>query len=153
MQEKIDPHYDVRQVLKSDVLCLKQVIKLEKSIFPKHESLAQDFHEHLGKHARLFAIILHEDVCGYGIARFTKAKGYIDKLAIREESRRKGMGKAILTEMIQWLHSLNVESISLCVLETREYARKLYEKCGFQAKRTRKNYYKSGKHAIQMILE
>jgi ribosomal protein S18 acetylase RimI-like enzyme len=50
---------------------------------------------------------------------------------VRPEARGDGVGEALVAAVVRWASARNAASVHLWVFETNEYARKLYERCGF----------------------
>jgi ribosomal protein S18 acetylase RimI-like enzyme len=65
------------------------------------------------------------------------AGGEIDFLGVREDSRRRGIGRKLLQRALYWLfEEKNVTPITLTVLGKNMEARSLYESVGFRLKYT-----------------
>ncbi|MDX9834961.1 MAG: ribosomal protein S18-alanine N-acetyltransferase [Desulfobulbus sp.] len=80
-------------------------------------------------------------VQGYAFFRTCRPECELLRLAIEPESRRGGLGSALLDEA---LGSLTKEGYTCCYLEVRrsnEGAYRLYERSGFRQTGLRKNYY------------
>ncbi len=70
---------------------------------------------------------------------------YISKLVVCPESRRQGLGSALIKRaQSKYTH------LSLHVATEREAALALYLKMGFTVQRTIKNYYMEGRDALSM---
>lgn len=70
-------------------------------------------------------------------------EGYINNIAVLKESRRKGVAKALLTEIIRYAVLKGLVFISLEVRQTNTPAQNLYSSFGFKEEGRRKNYYKN----------
>ena len=84
------------------------------------------------------------DLLGYVWARFVLDEGDIGNVAVAPDSRRRGIGAALLKVLF-------ADVLQLEVRESNLAARRLYEKNGFEIVGKRKNYYeKPAEDAILM---
>ncbi|KAM7275116.1 hypothetical protein ACFE04_016982 [Oxalis oulophora] len=117
---------------------IEDIVKIERKIFPKHESLAFSFHQELNK--KNSGLLYLEDIdnngpqiVGYVMYSFPSSLfASITKLAVKENSRRQGYGEALLKAAIEKCKTRKVQRISLHVDPLRESAVNLYKKFGFQ---------------------
>ena len=93
-------------------------------------------------------------IAGYIVARETAGELHINNVAVRSEYRRRGIGAAMLDQVI---HEARLRKANTAFLEVRSAnhaAQALYEKCGFRAIARRANYYSDPKEdAVVMSLE
>ncbi|KAK9205367.1 hypothetical protein WN943_015634 [Citrus x changshan-huyou] len=84
-----------------------EIVKMEKKIFPKHESLARSFDEELKKkNSGLLYIPIHGQVVGYVMYAWpTSLSASITKLAVKESYRGQGHGEVLRN---QWKIQLQV---------------------------------------------
>ncbi len=82
-----------------------------------------------------------EQVLGYCDIRLLAGEGEIERICVRPDCRRLGVGRMLMNEMINsaWWHG--ARGISLEVRESNDAARRLYETFGFAQEGVRKNYY------------
>ncbi|GAY68844.1 hypothetical protein CUMW_267330 [Citrus unshiu] len=80
-----------------------EIVKMEKKIFPTHESLARSFDEELKKKSSgLLYIQIHGQVVGYVMYAWpTSLSASITKLAVKENYRGQGHGEALLEAAIK----------------------------------------------------
>lgn len=78
---------------------------------------------------------------------------HIHDLAVAPPCRRRGVGSALLAELVRVARCRGVARIRLEVRVTNEAARRFYEKHGFQAVRRLARYYGDGGAALQMELD
>lgn len=69
-------------------------------------------------------------------------EGYMGNLAVIDAYRRKGIGKALMLELIKECQALNLAFVTLEVRSSNEPAIRLYQNLGFTQVGCRKNYYK-----------
>lgn len=135
---------------------VEEIVKMEKKIFPKHESLARSFDEELRKKncGLLYTIDLHGEVVGYVMYSWPSSlSASITKLAVKENHRGKGHGEALLKAAIEKCRTRNVHRISLHVDPLRIPAMRLYQKLGFQVDSLIKSYYSADRDANRMYLD
>ncbi|KAI5083730.1 hypothetical protein GOP47_0003473, partial [Adiantum capillus-veneris] len=146
---------------------LQQILKLERRIFPKHESLASTMQLDLKKKnlGVLFAVDHHpcnvdeqhtDTVCvaGYVIYSFTSSlAASIVKLAVRECYRKQGYGQALLKAAIVKCQTRPICRVTLHVDPTREAAMGLYKKMGFRTDTIVLDYYAPRRDAHRMFID
>jgi [ribosomal protein S18]-alanine N-acetyltransferase len=86
-------------------------------------------------------IIEHRRIAGYIVARETAGELHINNVAVREQYRRRGIGRALLGRIIHEAQQLGATTAFLEVRSGNAPALVLYEKCGFKAIARRANYY------------
>ena len=86
-------------------------------------------------------IIEHRRIAGYIVARETAGEMHINNVAVREQYRRRGIGLALLSHVIDEARRLGVKTAFLEVRSGNFAAQSLYERCGFKAIARRANYY------------
>ncbi|KAH7278667.1 hypothetical protein KP509_38G051500 [Ceratopteris richardii] len=145
---------------------LQQIVKLERHIFPKHESLADAMDLELKKKnsGLLFAVACqsHENVereaslsvAGYVIYSFTSSlAASIVKLAVRQCYRKQGYGWSLMKAAISKCRARSVCRVTLHVDPTREAAMGLYKKLGFQLDTVVHDYYAPQRDAYRMFID
>jgi len=85
--------------------------------------------------------IEHPRIAGYIVARETSGELHINNVAVREQYRRRGIGRALLGRIVDQAHRLGVGTAFLEVRSGNIAAQSLYEQCGFKAIARRSNYY------------
>ncbi len=66
--------------------------------------------------------------------------GHIDDIFVKKNARKRGFGKLLIEEFINWLNSQKVSKISLSVRTNNKVAIQLYKKAGFSV-----THYEMGK--------
>ncbi len=93
----------------------------------------------------------------YGFSNFKKLgfvkKGHMVSIAVLEEHRQKGIGKAIVEEALKGVKSKKCDELYLEVRCSNTGGVKLYEKLGFIIKQRLKTYYRDGEDAFLMAIE
>lgn len=119
---------------------LEAVAELDRKVFPYSPWGKESFAENIRNGYDHPLIALTDGVLsGYGILRVL-SDGEILLLGVDPSFRRKGIGEAILSEMMAL--SGEAEKILLEVREGNTAARRLYEKKGFREIARRKDYYR-----------
>jgi ribosomal-protein-alanine N-acetyltransferase len=93
----------------------------------------------------------------YGFSNFKKLgfvkKGHVVSVAVLEEHRRQGLGRAIIEEAIKGVKEKRCDELYLEVRCSNTYAVRLYERMGFFIKQRLKTYYRDGEDAFLMAIE
>ena len=123
---------------------LAEIAELEKTAFSDPWSLAS-FESVLAEPAAYFAVAREnetEAILGYVVAWFAADEGEIANLAVREPTRRRGIGAALLDGALTEGVKRGAMNIYLEVRESNEAARRLYASRGFEEIGRRKRYYR-----------
>ncbi|KAK1300344.1 hypothetical protein QJS10_CPB13g01071 [Acorus calamus] len=128
---------------KSSCCDVEEIVRLERKIFPKHESLSESLIRELKK--RNSGLIFAK--------RGEEIAGYITKLAVKEEYRGQGLGEALLNAAIQKCRTRKIQRVCLHVDPLRTPAVSLYNKLGFQIDHLIEGYYSSDRNAYRMYLD
>ncbi|CAB4273293.1 unnamed protein product [Prunus armeniaca] len=134
---------------------VEDIVKLERKIFPKHESLARSFDAELRKkNSGLLYREVDGEIAGYVMYSWPSSLyASITKLAVRDACRKQGYGEALLTAAIQKCRTRNVQRITLHVDPLRTPAVNLYKKLGFKIDNLIEGYYSSDRNAYRMYLD
>lgn len=93
----------------------------------------------------------------YGFSNFKKLgfvkKGHVVSVAVLEEHRKFGLGRAIIEEAINGAKLKRCDELYLEVRCSNTDAVRLYEKIGFITKQRLKAYYRDGEDAFLMAIE
>lgn len=85
--------------------------------------------------------IEHRRIAGYIVAREAASELHINNVAVREQYRRRGIGRALLKQILEEARNLEVTTAFLEVRSGNIAAQALYEECGFKAIARRSGYY------------
>jgi ribosomal-protein-alanine N-acetyltransferase len=80
-------------------------------------------------------------------------KGHVVSVAVLDEHRNKGVGKALMLEGINGVMYRKADEIYLEVRVSNTGAIKMYEKLNFEIKSRLRSYYRDGEDAYLMALE
>ena len=140
-------------------LDLPVVVGMEREIYRTDAWSVGQFKEELGNvpKNRLYIVAIDNKgkILGYA-GVFTPDIGLdadVLTLTVAPASRREGIGRAMLKELIAWAEERRAPAIYLEVREGNEEASPLYLSEGFQPVSRRSNYYSFGIDAVVMKKE
>ena len=119
-----------------------------------HPWSEQSINEEMSKENSVFLMAFEDETpIGYVGLSTILDEGYMGNLGVVEEYRRKGIGKALMNELINECKAMDSAFVTLEVRASNTPAVKLYESLGFTEAGRRKNYYKEPlEDAILMTL-
>lgn len=91
--------------------------------------------------ARYIVAVSDGRIVGFGGLWVVVDQGHIIDVAVHPEFRRRGIGRALVTAMINDSKTEGVVAHTLEVRESNEAALKLYEELGFRVAGMREDYY------------
>ena len=103
------------------------------------ESLAKSF----TSGSQMIKITVNDCLSGYCLYRDVDSEAEILNFVIAEPRRRQGLGKILLTRLIDNLQRITPGKIWLEVRKNNVPAQKLYESLGFKQVGVRSNYYRT----------
>ena len=86
-------------------------------------------------------IIEHQRIAGYIVARESAGELHINNVAVRVQYRRRGIGIALLSRIVEAAKGLKVQVAFLEVRSGNHAAQELYKKIGFKPIARRADYY------------
>jgi ribosomal-protein-alanine N-acetyltransferase len=92
-------------------------------------------------------------VAGYLFAMWFGDEMHVNKIAVDEASRRRGIALAMMQHCTAFAVEQGVTSISLEVRQSNNEAQQFYHFLGFEAEYVRKGYYPDGEAAVVMMKE
>jgi [ribosomal protein S18]-alanine N-acetyltransferase len=153
--------YIIRRCEEKD---LTSVISINMNTLPEHYS-DYFFESILRELPEAFVVAeVNYNIIGYimckiefGFSNFRKLgfvkKGHVVSVAVLDQHRGKGVGRALMLEGVNGVVSRKSDEIYLEVRISNEPAIKMYEKLGFQIKSRLRTYYRDGEDAYLMALE
>ncbi len=81
--------------------------------------------------------------CGYANLRILAGEGEIERIAVDQAMRRRGIGRKLMEAMAEFSGKEGVGDMTLEVREGNLAARKLYESFGFAEEGRRRDYYRN----------
>jgi len=92
-------------------------------------------------------------VIGYLFAMWFFDEMHINKIAVTEEERRRGIAGKLMEHCFRFAKANHIRSISLEVRETNIGAQEFYKQLDFAATYKRPRYYPDGESAVVMMRE
>ena len=132
---------DIKPMAEMDILCFSapwSEVSFEKEIKENHLALyiVAEIGDRMVGYAGLWCIV---------------DEGHITNVAVHPDFRRRGIGEALVTVLLEHTVKKGILSHTLEVRASNEAAISLYTKFGFQPAGLRKNYYEdNGEDAIIM---
>ena len=140
------------------------VMEINMKTLPEHYS--DYFYESLLKElpeaflvAEINGKIVGYEMCKteFGFSNFKKLgfvkKGHVVSIAVLDEYRKKGIGKALVEESVIGIKNRNCDEFYLEVRCSNTDAVRLYEKLGFVIRQELNAYYRDGESAYLMAVE
>ena len=128
------------KIVDARLLHVAEIAELEKACFSAPWSERAITETMQGESVFLVA---EEDgkTVGYIGSYYCSPEGYITNVAVAPEMRRRGIGRALIEELIRRGRELSLSFWTLEVRESNEGAIALYSALGFEKVGERKNYY------------
>lgn len=124
---------------------LDRVCEIEKMCF-SHPWSRQSLESELSNETSLFfAALENNEVVGYIGMSVVLDEGYIFNVAVDENFRCRGVGSALVGELITYSKKNNFSFVTLEVRKSNENAVALYSKFGFIKVGERRDYYSNPK--------
>ncbi len=95
----------------------------------------------------------HDIVVGYLFAMYFDDEMHINKIAVDEARRRKGIALALMAKCFEFAASRDIRVISLEVRQSNLAAQRFYERLEFNSLYIRPRYYPDGESAVVMVRE
>ena len=122
---------------------LPEILRIEEETFPDPWS------EHMlisciANPTVLFPVAIEgEGILGFAVLQLIGPEAELQNIAVDKEAKRRGIGRGLLTHLIQEGEARGVEAFHLEVRASNEAAIALYGALGFQAAGLRRDYYQS----------
>jgi ribosomal-protein-alanine N-acetyltransferase len=131
------------------------VMVLENQMFPEDAWSEQMLRDELREQPRTRHYVVAEEpsgeIVGYAGLAAAGGQGDVQTIAVRADRQGRGLGAALLTELLAEAGRRGCEEVFLEVRADNDRARTLYERFGFERIGVRKRYYQpSGMDAIVM---
>jgi [ribosomal protein S18]-alanine N-acetyltransferase len=135
---------------------ITEVMPLEEDLFgPEKWSEWMFWNELAGGHYYRVALDTDGEIIGYaGLAVPTPGEAWVQNLAVRRDAQRRGLGRALLTDLLAEAGRRNARKVLLEVAVDNAPAQKLYAAAGFEPLAVRRGYYQpSNTDALVMTRE
>ena len=139
----------IRKAKSSDI---PEVRPIELETFLPAETFSFGFLHLMTTHSRPFLVASdpHGGLKGYILAVIQEDFVHIISIAVRPEFQGQGVGKKLLTSLIDQMKKDGNTSFRLELRKSNETARQLYSQFNFRPIGIRKNYYFDGEDAMIM---
>lgn len=120
---------------------LAQVLRIEMRVYPS--PWTEDYFSHclqIGMCCRILE--QHSVIEAYGVMSVAAGEADILNLCVRPASRRRGLGRHMLTHLLDLARQLSAKTVCLEVRVSNLPARSLYQSMGFKAIGIEKDYYR-----------
>jgi ribosomal-protein-alanine N-acetyltransferase len=93
-----------------------------------------------------------DDIVAYAVSWHVADELHVLNVATRADRRRRGIGRALMDEVVAYARSHRVKHVLLEVRRSNAAAIALYRGLGFFAMGVRARYYPDGEDAVEMVL-
>ncbi len=135
---------------------LDQILRIEEDLFGPERWTAAMFRSELDA-GRYYLVALADeadDVLGYAGLAVVMDEAWVNNLAVRRESQRQGVGRALLEALLAEAKRAGARRVMLEVADDNVAAQKLYAGYGFEPVAVRRRYYQpSNRDALVMLRE
>ena len=139
------------RIEKMTAACIDAVAAIEAECF-SHPWSKKSLEESLEKENSLFVVAVEDEkVIGYVGMEVIVDEGYIFNVAVSADYRRRGVGYALVRELVTYSMKNSLCFITLEVRESNSAAISLYSKFGFIKAGERKNYYSDPTEAAVLM--
>jgi ribosomal-protein-alanine N-acetyltransferase len=130
---------------------LASVLDIEAEVYPTPWS-ARLFDDELGRRGRAYVVArVGEQVVGYAGVLMIADDGHIATVAVDPAWQGRGIGRALLAELVHGALAMGANQLTLEVRVSNEAAKALYRRFGFVPAGARKAYYAdNGEDALVM---
>ncbi|WP_117215357.1 ribosomal protein S18-alanine N-acetyltransferase [Allorhizocola rhizosphaerae] len=134
---------------------IEDLLPIEKEVFGAEAWTAPMFWNELANgHHYLVATDDNGAILGYAGLAVGKGEAWINNIAVRRESQRRGVGRALLERLLDEARRHQVRQVLLEVAAENAPAQKLYATYGFEVIGVRRGYYQpSNTDALVMQME
>ncbi len=103
--------------------------------------------------ASMQCLVAEQDdiLVGFIVYTISRPQAEILHIAVEKTMRKKGYGKALMEHVLWQCRRQGLEMVTLETKKDDRYLAEFYERFGFAAVATRKNYYQTGKDAVLMV--
>ncbi len=139
---------------------LADVVRIERASFGREAYSVTTFLAHIFRDRRGLLVVEDEEgrLVGYvlvrlGIRWLGVRRGGITSIAVHPAHRRRGFGRALIAEALDYLKSNGVDEADLEVNVTNRAAQSLYGAFGFVQSRLLPDYYGPEGNGLKMVLD
>lgn len=138
----------IRQIREEDI---DGVLEIERETFDSPWSKNAFSHEIKNNLlAKYFVAVKDKEILGYAGIWLILDEAHIVNIAVAKKDRGKGIGEALLREIISYCQEKDIDHITLEVRMSNQVAQNLYSKYDFVGYGVRKGYYSDNEDALVM---
>ena len=133
---------------------IEDLLPIEAELFGQEAWTAAMFWAELANGAWYRVAVQGESVLGYGGVSMSGDEAWINNIAVRASQQRRGVGTALLKQLIEHASQREANTLSLEVAVDNGPAQRMYERFGFEGIGVRRGYYQpSNTDALVMVRE
>ncbi len=129
---------DMRRLSTQDAFSIEQI---EKNCF-SHPWSQKAIEESFENNTVFFGAVCNNEIVGYCGMQIVLDQGFITNVAVLQNHRKCGIGKALIEQLLNYAKQQNLSFVTLEVRVSNLAAISLYDKMGFKNMGTRKNFYR-----------
>jgi len=129
---------------------LRQMAQIEQEAFDQPWSERMFIPEVEDENAYYLVGVRGDEVICYGGFHKVLDEAHVTNIAVRADSRGRGIGTLLMSELIARARLMGVKYMTLEVRDNNENAIKLYKSFGFTVEGIRKRYYNNSRDALIM---
>ncbi len=118
-----------------------EMVKIEKKAFHSHWNKQTFIDELSAENGKYITARESGKILGYSGFRYVLDEAHITTLAVERKSRKKGIGTALISKLIEDARSMGIKKLYLEVRQSNTPAQKIYKKLGFKVIDRRREYY------------
>ena len=144
---------DVLEISPATYSDLDAIHRLEAASFPSPWR-REFFESEINGESRLhFVARRGATIVGYVFAMWFFDEMHVNKIAVAERERRKGVADALMQRCLEFARENGITTISLEVRQSNRGAQAFYKHLDFDAMYVRPRYYPDGEAAVVMVRE
>jgi [ribosomal protein S18]-alanine N-acetyltransferase len=125
---------------------IEQLLPIEDDLFGVERWSAGMFWNELASGNHYVAVVEDDAVIGYaGLVVAPPHEAWVNNMAVRRDHQRRGIGRALLEELLRIAREHGVRHTLLEVAADNTPAQALYDAYGFETIAVRKNYYQASR--------
>lgn len=139
--------YKIAEMKDADI---DELVELDKTAFPRpwnHNMFRSELHNGYGHY---WVLRSDDKITAYGGFWVVGNECHITNIAVHEDYRHMGQGRALLEHLMEMARLYGAHGITLEVRPSNTTALSLYRSHGFVVEGTRKHYYEDGENAYIM---
>lgn len=129
------------EIVRATAVHMDGIMEIERRSFPDPWSRGGVEVYLTAPDGAVFAAVEGERVLGFAIYHVSFEEGELFSIAVREDSRGRGVGRALLDRVLGEAKAAGAEKMYLEVRRSNQRARAMYKSAGFSVCGVRRGYY------------